>query len=72
MTNVDDYALNIFQPASAKPPQCRSADPHNPICQIMGEYTLELSHYNSKQMWKHMGNKCPSKNPDYIGIVDKC
>jgi hypothetical protein len=50
-TNIDDYSLQIFEPAYE---------------QILGKWTLNLAHYNSKVPFSHMGETCPSQGPDYI------
>jgi len=48
------------------------ADPENPICQLLGDYTLRLDvgpgpevHYNKVQISSHMCEHCPSQNPTY-------
>jgi hypothetical protein len=50
-TNIDDYSLQIFEPQYQ---------------QIMGKYTLNLAHYNTKVPFPHMAETCPTKGPDYI------
>ena len=49
-TNADDYSLQIFEPSYS---------------QILGDWTLNLAHYNSKVPFSHMSETCPSKGPDY-------
>jgi hypothetical protein len=50
-TNIDDYSLQIFE------------DQYE---QILGEWTLNLAHYNSKVPFPHMAETCPTHGPDYI------
>jgi hypothetical protein len=50
-TNIDDYSLQIFEPVYE---------------QILGKWTLNLAHYNSKVPFPHMAETCPSQGPDYI------
>jgi len=64
-TNWDDYALHLFNDNYTKPPQCVTADPNSPTCQLEGAYTLVFDAYNTKQPVAHMGENCPSQNPDY-------
>lgn len=53
-TNVDDYSLAIFDSYS----------------QILGDYTLTLNEFNSKQMFSHMNEQCASFAPDYERAPD--
>jgi len=64
LTNWDDYALNILA-APTRPAQCVKADPDNQLCQLLGDYTLELNDYATKTPYKHMAEKCPSLAPHY-------
>lgn len=70
LTNWDDYSLNIFDKNFTRPAACVAADPDNPLCQLEGKYTLVLNDYNTKQPYKHMAEKCPSKGPDYKKPID--
>lgn len=65
LTNWDDYALTILDPHPDRPQACINADPKNPLCQIVGEYTLELNQLSTKQPFAHMAEHCPSKCPNY-------
>lgn len=51
MTNWDDYVLTILEPEYR---------------QIVGEYSLVLNDYNSKEMYPHMSDHCESMAPDYV------
>eukprot|EP00755_Sulcionema_specki_P020670 Sspe_Gene.12679::Locus_4333_Transcript_1_1_Confidence_1.000_Length_2083::g.12679::m.12679 len=71
-TNLDDYSLNIFNKTlmgDGRPEVCKKADPSNPLCQLVGPYTLNLNHYNEEPIYAHMAENCPSWNqgvgPDY-------
>src|SRR5690606_21513812 len=37
-TNWDDYALDLFDTTTPRPPQCVAADPSNQLCQLEGAY----------------------------------
>jgi hypothetical protein len=65
LTNWDDYVLTLFDTTTPRPPQCVSADPNNQCCQIMGDYTLVLNNYDTKDPYPYMGQTCPSMAPDY-------
>jgi len=67
-TNWDAYALNIFDSnkvGDKRPQQCIDADPSNPLCQLTGDFTLQLNNFNTKPVFKHMAEKCQSKSPTY-------
>ena len=64
--NTDVYALAVFDAPENRPDMCKRADPDNPVCQLMGRYTLHLGpYYNSRPMTRHMAESCPSKPPLY-------
>ena len=56
------YGAAIFMQESARtrPDKCKQADPENPSCQIMGQYTLRLNRVNAKPVAKAMDQACPS------------
>ena len=64
------FSLNIFDTnrmGSNRPQVCQTADPNNELCQLMGNMTFHLKPYfNTRTMYKNMGNACPSKAPDYV------
>eukprot|EP00040_Diaphanoeca_grandis_P022923 m.123988 g.123988 ORF g.123988 m.123988 type:complete len:598 (-) comp29031_c0_seq1:23-1816(-) len=62
LTNLDAYSAQIFkqQSPTSRPAKCMQADPTNPNCQIMGNFTLRLNRVNSKPAFKHMDESCPS------------
>jgi len=64
-TNWDDYAQHIFDDNYQRPPQCATADPNNPNCQLEGAYTLVFDSYDTKPPVQHMSEHCPSQNPYY-------
>lgn len=55
LTNYDDYILTIFGDS---------------YTQIMGKYNLQLNDFNTKQMFPHMAEHCPSFAPDYEKPAD--
>ena len=61
--NWDTYSLNLFN--ETVPVFCKSQD-NLPFCQIMGEYRMFLPGYNTKKIYPHMAEKCPSLPPNYI------
>ena len=65
-TNFDDYSLNLLTTPTQRPKQCTNADPNNTLCQLEGEYTLELGpEYGVRSAYAHMGESCPSLAPSY-------
>eukprot|EP00298_Acanthocystis_sp_HF-20_P013871 c20540_g1_i1.p1 GENE.c20540_g1_i1~~c20540_g1_i1.p1 ORF type:complete len:590 (-),score=239.66 c20540_g1_i1:109-1878(-) len=65
LTNWDDYALTLFDKNYVRPQACVDADPDNQVCQLLGEYSVNLNNYNSKDPYQHMAEKCPSLAPNY-------
>jgi len=63
-TNYDDYVRN-FLDTPTRPQQCVTADPDNQLCQLLGDYTLNLNDYATLAPYPHMDEKCPSEAPDY-------
>jgi len=64
-TNWDDYSLKIFDGETPRPQVCVDADPDNFLCQLMGEHSLTLNNYNSKNEYAHMCENCPTMAPNY-------
>lgn len=62
LTNLDVYSTAVFRPQSPskRPAKCISADPSNPNCQIMGNFTLRLNRVNSKPAARAMAERCPT------------
>lgn len=50
-----------------RPSKCKAFDPHLPYCQIMGNYTVDITtdHWNSIEPYDNMFEKCPSVPPLY-------
>lgn len=65
LTNWDDYALNILTVPNPRPAACQAADPTNQLCQLEGQYTLNLNNYATKTPYAHMAEQCPSQAPHY-------
>ena len=61
----DAYTLNILAVPHQRPAQCVASDPDNHLCQLIGDYTLNLNDYASKPVYPHMAEKCPGKPPFY-------
>lgn len=64
-TNADDYMMSILDTKFERPQQCVNADPENPLCQLEGEYSLNLLGHGSRDQSPHMAEKCPSMAPTY-------
>lgn len=65
-TNLDDYTLDFLTTPSTLPKQCRAADPNNPLCQLEGEYSVDLGGvYGTRHPYAHMDEYCPSRAPGY-------
>ena len=56
------YSTAVFETQSPtkRPAKCISADPSNPNCQIMGNFTLQLNRVNSKPAAPSMDQGCPT------------
>jgi len=70
LTNWDDYSMLVFDKDYVRPQACVEADPTNEVCQILGEYTLNLNNYNSKAPYPHIAEHCPSLAPNYNKPAD--
>merc|ERR1711916_309246 len=53
-TNWDMYSLDIYDPNPTRPPTCIQADPHNPLCQLMGTNTVHLHLAGTVKPYPHM------------------
>jgi hypothetical protein len=66
----DIYSMKIFDDAklgAGRPEVCKTADPSNQLCQLLGDVTLHPKpDFNTRPLYKHMGEKCSSQLPDYI------
>ncbi|GMH01666.1 hypothetical protein Nepgr_003505 [Nepenthes gracilis] len=62
----DAYMLKIFEDNATRLPNwCNTEDGLLPFCQILGEYRLELPHYNTIELYANMNENCPSLPPTY-------
>lgn len=68
----DMYRLNIYEKTDIRPESCKKADPENPLCQVLGKYTLRLdnqpgqgSRFNYANLYKDFGSNCSSLAPEY-------
>lgn len=64
-TNWDAYALKLLAAPAERPKVCQNADPHNQLCQLMGEHTMHLNDISSKDLFPHIGENCPGLAPTY-------
>ena len=65
-TNLDDYTLDFLTTPSPLPSQCGKADPNNSLCQLEGQYSVDLgSVYGTREPYAHMDEWCPSRAPGY-------
>ncbi|KAJ6431201.1 hypothetical protein OIU84_018649 [Salix udensis] len=62
----DAYMLKIFENNHTRLPSwCINGNGQLPICQILGEYRMELPEYNSIEPYANMNENCPSLPPFY-------
>jgi len=71
-TNWDMYSLNIYDPNPPRPPTCVEADPHNPLCQLMGTNTVHLHLAGTVQPYPHMREHCAGVAPNYYWGNNTC
>eukprot|EP00483_Globobulimina_turgida_P007733 UN07748 len=71
-TNFDDYGLAFFNAnfPNERPSICKEADPNNPLCQLMGTYSVVLDKWNTIEPHAHMAETCPSHPPNYERPTD--
>ena len=61
MKIYDDNKLGV-----GRPQVCRDADPTNPMCQLMGNYTFHATpDFNTRSVYKNMGQNCSSLAPNF-------
>lgn len=65
----DIFSMNIYDSnklGNNRPQVCKQADPNNNLCQLIGQVTLHgKPDFNTRKLYKHMGEKCSSVAPDY-------
>ncbi|GAB2214153.1 hypothetical protein Droror1_Dr00018493 [Drosera rotundifolia] len=62
----DAYMLKIFEDnVTHLPNWCDTDNGKIPFCQILGEYRMELPHYNTLELYANMSENCPSLPPSY-------
>ena len=73
----DQYRMKIYEENFERPPQCVEVDPENPLCQVLGKYSLRLDsqpgvppRYNYADFHPDFGQDCPSLAPDYLAPID--
>jgi hypothetical protein len=65
-TIKDAYMLKIYENNRTRLPNwCNNGDEKLKFCQILGEYRMELPHYNSLEPYANMNENCPSLPPTY-------
>ena len=73
------YRLNIYDEnrANVRPSTCKERDPENPLCQVLGKYSLRLDNqpgdgkrYNYVSPYPNFGSRCPSQAPEYLAPSD--
>ena len=61
MKIYDDNKLGV-----GRPQVCRDADPTNPMCQLMGNYTFHATpDFNTRSLYMNMGQNCSSLAPNF-------
>jgi hypothetical protein len=64
-TPKDLYELEFIDPTPQVPENCKSLDPQNPYCQIMGDYRMEFPTISTLSPYPHMNEHCWSEGPLY-------
>lgn len=64
-TNNDIYQLSVLSPPQNRPASCVAADPDNRLCQLMGKWQLHLPKLDTRDMYRHMQEHCPTEPPVY-------
>eukprot|EP00455_Lapot_gusevi_P053136 TRINITY_DN8223_c0_g2_i2.p2 TRINITY_DN8223_c0_g2~~TRINITY_DN8223_c0_g2_i2.p2 ORF type:complete len:172 (-),score=41.76 TRINITY_DN8223_c0_g2_i2:191-706(-) len=66
----DIFSMQIFDDAkmgNGRPDICKQYDPTNQLCQLTGNFTLNLKpDVNTRPLYAHMGERCSSLGPAYI------
>lgn len=63
---LDTYQMALYDSAPQLSERCKRADPMNKhYCQILGDYRMDLPHFNSVPPFAGMRESCPSQAPDY-------
>jgi hypothetical protein len=66
----DIFSMKIFDDAkmgNGRPDVCKQYDPTNQLCQLTGNFTLNLKpDLNTRPLYAHMGERCSSVGPAYI------
>jgi len=71
-TPKDLYQLDFFDPNPPVPENCKSVDPTNPFCQIMGKWRMEFPGLGTVSMYANMNEKCWSEGPEYARYPPGC
>lgn len=65
----DIFSMKIFDDKKLgveRPQVCRDADPTNPMCQLMGDYTFHATpDFNTRSLYENMGQSCSSLAPNF-------
>jgi len=64
-TPRDLYQTTYLEPNPTLPENCKSVDPANPYCQIMGKYRMQFPGISTIEPYSHMDEHCPSEPPNY-------
>jgi len=59
----DSYQINFYD--STNPPLC-TPDGDEPVCQLMGNFVLNLPGFNSIAAYPNMNQKCGAMPPNYV------
>lgn len=66
----DIFSMQIFDDSKmydGRPEICKQYDPNNQLCQLTGNFTLNLKpDVNTRPLYAHMGERCSSIGPAYI------
>jgi len=64
-TPRDIYQCEFIDPSPYVPENCKSVDPTNPYCQIMGAWRLTFDGISTVPIYSFMNEHCPSEPPLY-------
>jgi len=65
-TPRDIYQTVFIDPTPVIPESCKSMDPVNPYCQIMGKYRMTFPGISTISPYNNMNDYCPSQPPEYF------
>lgn len=62
----DVYQMNLYDSNWERPQACVDADPDLPYCQLLGNYRVHLTGFNTIEPYEHMNENCGTSWPEYV------